>query len=81
MDRIDKSFKKLDEKEKLQVKKILTKLLAGDFKNLDIKKLKGKEDIFRVRNGSIRIIYRIKNKGPFILLVERRNDKTYRLFI
>ena len=44
----------------------------------NIKKLKGREDIFRVRKGNLRIIYRIEKEEIFILTVERRSEKTYR---
>jgi len=36
----------------------LNELKFGSFKNLDIKKLKSRDDIYRVRKGNIRIIYR-----------------------
>jgi mRNA interferase RelE/StbE len=35
---------------------------------LDIKKLKGNEDVFRLRIGKIRIIYQIKNDDLIILV-------------
>lgn len=79
MDKISKTLKKFTEKERNQIKQILQKINLGDFKNLDIKKLKGRDDIFRVRYGKIRIIYRTDmNKNIFVLAMERRNDNTYR---
>ena len=79
MDKISKAFKKLTEKERNKIKQILQKINSGDFKNLDIKKLKGRDDIFRVRYGKIRIIYRMdENKNIFILIIEHRSEKTYK---
>jgi len=78
MDKIKKLLKKLELKEKRGLKKILSQIKIGNLKNLDLKRLKGKKDVFRVRKGSLRIIfYKIKNSIK-ILTIERRSSKTYR---
>ena len=80
MDKIAKALKKLSNSERAAVKIILLKLKNKQFNNLDIKKLKGRDDIFRVRKGRIRIIYRAeKSREIFILSMERRKDTTYNL--
>ncbi|MEK7181017.1 MAG: type II toxin-antitoxin system RelE/ParE family toxin [Patescibacteria group bacterium] len=79
MDKIKKALAKLNKKEKALVGHILSRLQSGDFQGLDVKKLKGREDIFRVRKGDMRIIYKTKNKKISILAIERRNEKTYNL--
>ncbi|MDO8555279.1 MAG: type II toxin-antitoxin system RelE/ParE family toxin [bacterium] len=62
------------------VKQILEKLSFGKIDGLDIKKLKGREDIFRIRKGNVRIIYQIiENNKIFILAIERRREDTYKL--
>ena len=73
----EKALKKLTQKEREQVKKILAALASKKSFGLDIKKFKGREDIFRVRKGDIRIVYRNSCGAIFILLIERRNEKTY----
>ncbi|KKS15745.1 MAG: hypothetical protein UU71_C0016G0015 [Parcubacteria group bacterium GW2011_GWB1_41_6] len=79
MDKVTKALKALNEYERKVAKLILEKIIRKDFSNLDIKKLKSREDIFRIRKGKIRIIYRIDKKGEvFILTIERRSDKTYK---
>jgi mRNA-degrading endonuclease RelE of RelBE toxin-antitoxin system len=78
MDKIKKALKKLTAKEREQIKNILVKLDQGDLKGLDIKKLKGREDIYRVRKGSLRMIFRQDNQKIFLLTIERRSGKTYR---
>lgn len=81
MDKIAKALKKLSIKERLRLKIILQKIELGDYKNLDIKKLKGRNDIFRARQRTIRIVFRVdKLKRIFILLVERRSNTTYKKF-
>ncbi|OIP80395.1 MAG: hypothetical protein AUK20_01410 [Parcubacteria group bacterium CG2_30_45_37] len=77
MDKITKALKKLTAGEKEIVKEILTKIDSLDFNGLDIKKLKGRQDIYRVRKGKIRIIYRLNDNRVIILTLERRNDNTY----
>ena len=78
MDKIEKALKKLTPKERALIKEILIALKNQRFENLDLKKLKGRDDIFRVRKGQIRIIYRLNNIGAIaILAIERRSDTTY----
>jgi len=79
MDRIVKFLNKLNQKERNIVKDILEKIKKGEITNLDIKKLKGESDCFRIRKGGIRIIYRIKEDGEVVLSsIERKNDNTYK---
>ena len=77
MDAILKALKKFSTKERVWSKEIIAKIVSDDTQGLDIKKLKGRDDIFRVRKGDIRIIYQKKEKQIFILEVGRRNEKTY----
>jgi len=78
MDKIEKALKKLSAKEKGWVIEILNKLSKNDVRGFDVKKLKGRNDIYRIRKGDIRIIYHIQNNGTvFILAIERRSDTTY----
>ncbi|MEK7169580.1 MAG: type II toxin-antitoxin system RelE/ParE family toxin [Patescibacteria group bacterium] len=79
MDRIAKELGKLTVKEREKLKELLNKIQQGKFLGLDLKKLRGGGDIFRIRKGSMRIIFRILGNGDvFILAVERRAEKTYR---
>ena len=78
MDKIDKALAKLGLKEKGKIKKIVKALRLGRFDNLDIKKLKGAEDLFRVRKGNLRIIYQIRDNHIFILRLGYRKEDTYK---
>ena len=78
MNKLDKVLARLSSKEREQVKKILQQLTAKSFSGLNIKKLKERDDIYRVRKGDLRIIYRVDNEEIFILTIERRSEKTYR---
>jgi len=78
VDRIEKALRRLSQKERKQIKSIFEQISSGDLRGLDVKKLKGREDIFRVRKGDIRIMYRVSSGRVFVLAIERRSEKTYR---
>lgn len=78
MDKIEKELKKLTEKERIWIKEILNKLQRNELIGLNIKKLKGRDDIFRIRKGDIRIIYRTEGVRIFILSIERKHEDTYK---
>lgn len=78
MDQIAKFLKKLLPKEKRVIEDTVVRVLAHDFSGLDVKKLKGADNRFRVRKGSIRVIFRKDEKNIFILSIDRRDDTTYK---
>lgn len=81
MDKIEKALARLSDKERGIVVAVLRVLQFDSLVGLNIVKLNGTEDIFRIRKGSIRIIYKKNKKGElFLLAIERRNEKTYKDF-
>ena len=80
MDSVKKSLAKLSPKERSLVKDIVAQLETGSFSNLDIKKLKGHEHVYRARKGKIRIIYQKIKEKIFILAIDRKSDTTYNKF-
>lgn len=80
MDKIQKALKKLSSRERVIIKGALLKLQNNNFLGLNIQKLQGNKDIFRVRKGDIRIIYRQIDSDIFIMAIERRSEKTYKSF-
>lgn len=80
VDKIQKALNKPVDKEKKNIKRILLDIENGKLLGYDIKKFKGRKDIFRIRKGSIRIIYRIdESDSMHLLTIERRSDTTYNL--
>ena len=77
-DKLTKALNKLTRKEQERLKRILIFLKEGKLSGLDVKKLKGRIDIFRIRKGSMRIIFRKIGDKIKILSLERRNSKTYK---
>jgi mRNA-degrading endonuclease RelE of RelBE toxin-antitoxin system len=81
MDRIEKVLKKLSGKERKSIETLLKKIKNEDLQDLDLKKLRERGDIFRVRKGDLRIIYQERKDGGIsILAIERRSEKTYKNF-
>ncbi|MDO8443790.1 MAG: hypothetical protein Q7S78_02310 [Candidatus Azambacteria bacterium] len=78
MDKIDKALNQLIFKEKERIRNVIKALQLGRFNNLDIKKLKGFRDIFRVRKGELRIVYQLLGKNIIILKIDRRKEDTYK---
>ena len=73
MDKIEKLLRKLSQKERLQLEATLSILVSGDISSLDIKKLKGVDDIYRVRVGSLRIIFKKEPRDIRVLDIGRRD--------
>lgn len=78
MDKIDKTLSKLTFKEKERIKNVIKALQSGRFGNLDIKKLKGLQDIFRVRKEGLRIVYQLSGRRIIILKIDKRKEDTYK---
>ena len=78
MDKIDKALNELIFKEKERIKNIIKALQLGRFDNLDIKKLKGFQDVFRVRRGGLRIVYQLLGRRIIILKIDKRKEDTYK---
>lgn len=77
MPTLKKLLSKFDKEERIILEMLLEKIISLNWRGLDIKKLQGYEDIFRLRKGKLRIIFIKNNKTVSILSIERRSDKTY----
>ena len=80
MNKIEKFLKRLSKKERLNIERCIKDILLDNTNHLDIKKLVGRSDLFRVRKGDIRIIYQKTNNDVKLLIIERRSDDTYSSF-
>jgi len=77
MNKIEKFLAKLNFDRREMTKELIRKIVLGNLQNLDVKKLKGNEAIFRVRSGRIRILFVKKDIGYGIIDVDNRDDNTY----
>ncbi|MDO8618170.1 MAG: hypothetical protein Q7N87_04795 [Candidatus Uhrbacteria bacterium] len=76
-----KILKQLPPKQHVQLLEAIQRIMADHLIGLDVKKLQGRNDLYRVRKGLFRIIFRkILNGENAIIAVERRSDTTYREF-
>ena len=80
MDRNQKFLKRLSKQEFIAIEKVLKKIKSGDIRSLDVKKLSGYQDIYRVRIKNIRIIFLTNVDRTEILEISRRSEKTYKRF-
>ncbi len=79
-DAITKFLTKLSKSEKAVIDATLEKIKLNDFKGLEVKKLTGHKDIFRIRKGKFRIIYQKTDSSYSIISIDRRSEATYRDF-
>ncbi len=77
MNRIEKFLATLNADRLQQVAPLIARIEANDVSGLDVKKLKGRGDQYRIRAGSIRIIYVSTNKVNCILDIDWRKSNTY----
>jgi mRNA-degrading endonuclease RelE of RelBE toxin-antitoxin system len=75
-DKIKKLLSKLLSKECEIVKLLIMRVKLDDLEGLDVKQLKGHSDLFRVRKGRLRVVYRKTSSEFLIVRVDRRNEKT-----
>ncbi|MBI5470215.1 hypothetical protein HY968_02740 [Candidatus Kaiserbacteria bacterium] len=77
MDRIHKFIRKLSADEARRALEAITLVREGRLNTLDVRKLKGRENEYRVRIGSIRIQFVKKETYNHITDIEFRGDHTY----
>jgi mRNA-degrading endonuclease RelE of RelBE toxin-antitoxin system len=78
MEQIQKQWKKIPAKDQAKIREIFKKLKNRDFTDLNRKKLKGYEYIYRVRAGNYRIIYFDNGEEILLKYIKRRNERTYK---
>ncbi|MFW6283402.1 MAG: type II toxin-antitoxin system RelE/ParE family toxin [Minisyncoccales bacterium] len=74
MNRIKKFLLKLSKKEREKYYSIFRDIYNLDLEKYDIKKLKNKENHFRLRSGKIRIIFKRKDGSGMIINIDYRGN-------
>jgi len=78
MTKLERIIKKFSAIERKVIKNTVIQLKTGSFEGLDVKKLQGSRDIYRVRKGSMRIMYYLGvDKEIVVFAIARRSDNTY----
>lgn len=78
MDKIDKFLAKLNNQESRKVLNAISDILSGNTSLYNLKKLKGYRDVYRIKVGTVRIIYKQLEDDIEVIDVGRRSEKTYR---
>jgi mRNA-degrading endonuclease RelE of RelBE toxin-antitoxin system len=78
MRKLEKFLKRLSSKERELAIVLIEAILARKWEKLNLKRLAGYKDIYRVRKGSMRILFQDATKGIQILSIGRRNEGTYK---
>ena len=79
MNKIEKFIRKLSSDRQIEVAILIKQIVSGNWFGLNVKKLQGKEDLFRVRRGNIRVIFSKDNDGvTMIKKLQYKNDNTYK---
>jgi len=75
--RFIRKFRKINKEWRSRILEVLRRLEDGDIARLDIKKLKGYENIYRIRIGDFRIKFKKEENIIKVFDIERR-EKAYR---
>ncbi len=78
MPSLKKLLSKFNGEEREVIEFLIKKIISLNWRDLDIKKLRGYQNIFRVRKAKIRIIFAKDKKEIFIITIERRREDTYK---
>lgn len=76
VNRLQKNLNRLTRQEAQALARITQTIETGSLVGLDVKKLKGRDDVFRVRFGKYRLILKKADDHWNVLAVERRSDTT-----
>ena len=57
---------------------IIKNILSNTLHNLDIKKLRGEQGLFRVRKGNIQVVFFKERDVTRIVFLGRRNENMYK---
>lgn len=79
MPSLKKLLAKFTESERKTIESLLELIISLNWKNLNVKKLKGHSNVYRVRKRNLHIIFTKEKEGIFILAIDRRNDNTYKI--
>jgi len=80
MDRVTKALRKLTKADRKRYEKIVRDIIANRLAEYDIVRLVGRDDVFRLRKGTMRVIFQRKSGGNVILGLERRSETTYKRY-
>jgi len=78
MSKLKKLLSKFDKEERRIIETLIERIISLNWRSLKVKKLKGYQDIFRVRKGKIRIIFAKEGNDISVFSIDRRSEDTYK---
>jgi mRNA-degrading endonuclease RelE of RelBE toxin-antitoxin system len=78
MDSVQKLLRSITKKEASTILACIETIYSGNWSNLNIQKLKGYQDLYRIRVGKFRIFIKKEDGRYIITTIRRRSEKTYR---
>lgn len=78
MDKLQKSLAKLDHRYSVIAEELVNRAIRQDLYGLNVKKLRGYDDTYRIRKSRVRVVYSLdKNKKVSILKIDLKDNRTY----
>lgn len=78
MNKAEKFIARLNKRQRDVAIETTQKILSGDLGGLNIKKLQGFDNVYRVRKGDLRFVFKVISNGEHqIVQVTFRDDTTY----
>lgn len=78
MDKLQKALAKLPARHKRAFEFIMLRLWSRDFVGLKIARLKGHKDIYRVKHGDLRVVFKMNSNQLLVMQAGLRSEKTYK---
>lgn len=79
-DKLVKFLAKLSPADRARILEVMRQIRLGCVADLDVKSMKGHKNLFRVRVGRFRVIYREESGRFTVIHAGKRDDQTYRDF-
>ncbi|MDP2641930.1 MAG: hypothetical protein Q8P21_01400 [bacterium] len=78
MNNVRKFIDKLNKKDKVRILEVIEQIKRGELAHLNLKKLEGKDNVYRVRKGDFRFICeKDSNRSLHVVGIGRKDDNTY----
>ena len=78
VDNLQKALAKLDHRYSIIAEELVDRAIRQDLDGLNVKKLRGYIDTYRIRKSRVRVVYSInKNKKVSIIKIDLKDDRTY----
>ncbi len=78
MDKLKKLLSRISEHDRRELQAIIFLIMKNDFALLSVKKVSGHQNVFRVRSGRYRVIFKNEELMPRLLDIRLRNENTYK---